>query len=67
MTSDWIVAKFKGIFGESKTLKIKVTGWNMFNPLRLLIYLIPVGLVLLVSLILIWLLRFMFSKYTLKM
>jgi hypothetical protein len=66
MISDWIIAKFKGIFGETQTLKIKVTGWNMWNPLRLVIYLVPIAVALVGTMILMLLLKFMFSRYILK-
>jgi hypothetical protein len=67
MISDWIVAQFKGIFGETQTLKIKVTGWNMYNPFKLLAYLIPFVGALVASILLVLILKYLFGAYTLKM
>ena len=67
LVSDFIHARFKGLFDDSATLKIKVVGWNMFNPLKLVIYLLPLAIIVVFILILVCSLKFLFGTYTLRL
>jgi hypothetical protein len=63
MVSDWIVANLKGVFGESRKMRIKVTGWNMINPLRLVIYLVPLLATLFGALVFLLFIRYLYGAY----
>lgn len=67
MVSDFIYARFKGLFGQTAALKIRISGWNLFNPLKILTYVLPLAVVLGVVLILLYIIKFLFGSYTLNL
>lgn len=67
MVSDFIYAKFRGLFDDSAVLKIRIVGWNLFNPLKVLTYALPLLIILAVILILLYVIKFLFGTYTLKL
>ena len=67
MVSDFIYARFKGLFGETAALKIRISGWNLLNPLKILTYVLPLAVVLAVVLILLYIIKFLFGSYTLNL
>lgn len=67
MVSSFVLAKFKGLFGDQVILRIKISGWNLLNPLKILTYSLPLLVIFAVILALVYTIKFLFGTYTLRL
>lgn len=67
LVSDWVKAKFLGFFNRTEERKIEIKSMNLVNPLFLIPYLAPLLILIAFLVCLVFVLRYLFAIYTLKM